>query len=162
MKLSIIVAMAENHVIGVENRLPWSLPADQAFFKRKTTGHTVIMGRRTFESMDGPLPRRRNIVITRRRDYRPEGAEVAGSLDEAIEAAAGDDEVFVAGGADLYREALPRADRLYLTLVHACPRGDTRFPDVDLSQWHLVEEERHEVDARHAHAFSMRTYEAAR
>lgn len=162
MKLSLIAAVSENGVIGAKGRLPWSLPADRALFKRLTTGHTVIMGRRTFESLRRPLPKRTNVVVTRQSDYQAPGAQVAESLDAALALAAGDDEVFVAGGSELYREALPRADRLVLTAVHAEVAGDAFFPEVDFASWRLVEEVRHEKDARHAHAFSFRTYEAVR
>ncbi|UCE85926.1 MAG: dihydrofolate reductase [Deltaproteobacteria bacterium] len=162
MKLSIIAAVSENGVIGIDGRLPWHLPADQAFFKRATIGHAVIMGRRTFESIQGPLPKRTTIVVTRNRAYRAPGAVVVEDLDAALAAAAGDDEVFVAGGAELYREALPRADRLYLTVVHTDVAGDVFFPEVDFSAWRLVDEVRHEADVRHAHAFTIRSYAARR
>ena len=159
MRLSLIAAVSENGVIGEKGRLPWRLPDDQAFFKRTTKGHTVIMGRRTFESLKGPLPDRTNVVVTRNPEYRPAGAAAAANLDAALRVAAPDDEVFVAGGSELYREALPRADRLYLTRVHARVAGDAFFPELDLSAWRLLEDERHEADARHAHAFSIRVYE---
>lgn len=170
MKVSLVAAVAENGVIGDAGRVPWRLPADQAHFRRLTTGHTVIMGRRTFESIGRPLPRRRNIVVSRNPAWRAEGAETARSLDAALEAARGDDDewVFVVGGTELYREALPRADRLDLTRVHASVPGDTRFPEVDLGEsgegkdWKLVRDERHEADARHEHAFSIRRYERRR
>jgi dihydrofolate reductase len=162
MNLSIIAAVSENRVIGRKGGLPWNLPADQAFFKRVTIGHAVIMGRRTYESIRRPLPKRTNIVVTRNPDFEAPGAVVVDSLDTALEIAADDDEVFVAGGAELYREALPRADRLYLTLVHACVEGDAFFPEIDFSRWRLLDDVRHEVDDRHAHAFSIRTYAAIR
>ncbi len=159
MILSLIAAMSENRVIGQDGALPWRLPLDMRHFKDLTTGHTVIMGRKTFETLPAALPNRRNIVMTRDASYHPDGAEVARSLDDALQRAAGDDEVFVAGGGEVYRLALPRADRLYLTFVHISVDGDTHFPPFDDRQWRLVRDERHEPDDRHAHAFSFRTYE---
>lgn len=152
--------MAQNRVIGRAGGVPWRLPADMRFFKRLTTGHTVIMGRKTFESLDRPLEGRRNVVVTRDRSYHaPEGVTVARGFDEALTLADGEEEVFVAGGEAIYRLALPRADRIYLTVVHAHVEGDTLFPDFDLSEWKLVREERHEPDERHDFAFSFRFYE---
>ena len=164
MKITLIAAVAENRVIGLAGTLPWRLPQDLKRFKRLTLGHAVLMGRRTFESLAGPLPDRRMIVLTRRRGWRPQGAEVARSLDEALELAkrGGEQELFVIGGAAVFAEALPRADRMYLTLVHATVKGDTLFPEFDEAQWELVEEERHEADERHAYPFTFRTYERKR
>ena len=162
MNISIIAAVSENRVIGREGQLPWNLPADRAFFKRVTIGHAVIMGSRTFESIQRPLPKRTTIVVPRNRKFEAPGAVVVDSLDAALEVAADDDEVFVAGGAELYREALPRADRLYLTVVHACVEGDAFFPEIDFSRWRRLDDVRHEPDDRHAHAFSIRTYAAIR
>lgn len=161
MRITLIAAMAENRVIGRDNGLPWHLPADLARFKRRTEGHAVIMGRRTFDSVGEPLPNRRCIVVTRRHDYHPPGAEVAHSLEEAIERGRRTEreELFILGGAEIYTLALPDVDRLELTIVHAEVAGDTFFPQVDLSAWTLVEDERHEADDRHAHAFSFRIYE---
>jgi len=161
MKITLIAAMAENRVIGRDNALPWHLPADLARFKQRTEGHVVIMGRRTFESVGRPLPNRRSIVITRKRDFHPPGAEIARSLAEALERAreSKQDEVFILGGAEIYALALPDVDRLELTIVHADVSGDTFFPECDLSEWTLIDQQRHEADDRHAHAFSFRTYE---
>lgn len=161
MKITLIAAMAENRVIGRDNALPWHLPADLARFKQRTEGHVVIMGRRTFESVGRPLPNRRSIVITRKRDFHPPGAEIARSLAEALERAreSGQDEVFILGGAEIYALALPDVDRLEFTIVHADVPGDTFFPECDLSEWTLIDQQRHEADDRHAHAFSFRTYE---
>jgi dihydrofolate reductase len=161
MRITLIAAMAENRVIGRDNALPWHLPADLARFKQRTEGHVVIMGRRTFESLGRPLPNRRSIVITRKHDYHPPGAELARSLEEALERARESDEqeVFILGGAQIYALALPEADRMELTIVHAEIVGDTFFPECDLEAWTLIEEERHEANERHAHAFSFRIYE---
>ncbi len=142
MHIALIVAMAENGVIGRDNRLPWHLPADLRHFKRLTLGKPVIMGRKTFESIGRPLPGRTNIVLTRQPGFAPAGVRVAASLDAALamaEAQAradGVDEVMVIGGAAVYAEALPRADRLYLTRVQLAVDGDARFPEPDPASWH--------------------------
>lgn len=151
--------MAENRVIGRAGRLPWRLPADMRYFKQLTSGHTVIMGRKTFESMDGPLPDRRNVVLTRRGDYHPAGTTVVRDLDQALALAVGESEVFVVGGAEVYRLALPRADRLYLTVVHTTVEGDTAFPEFDPSQWELIADDRHPPDEKNPFAYSFRRYE---
>ncbi len=174
MKISLIAAMAENRVIGRDNRLPWHLTDDLKIFKRLTNGHTVIMGRRNYEALGKPLPDRRSIVVTTRPLTErappdpPHSVVAAGSIDEALElvggvgGVGGEAEVFVAGGEAIYRLTLPRADRLYLTLVHAAVPGDAHFPPLDLSQWKLIEDERHEANHRHAYAFSFRTYDRVR
>jgi dihydrofolate reductase len=141
-----IAAVARNGVIGAGNAIPWRLPTDFAYFKRTTMGKPLIMGRKTFESIGKPLPGRTNIVVTRRAGYRPDGVVVVGSLAagltdaDEIAAADGVDEVFVAGGGEIYREAMPLADRLYITHVEAAPEGDVRFPDIDPGVWVVVEE----------------------
>jgi dihydrofolate reductase len=154
--------MAENRVIGRGNEVPWHLPDDLRHFKELTTGHTVIMGRKTFDSIGRrPLARRRNIVLTRDPSLRPEGLEVVGTLARALELAAGEEEVFVAGGADIYRVALPIAHRIYLTVVHANVEGDVRFPEFDLADWRLTSLEHHQADHRHRYPFTFRLYERA-
>jgi dihydrofolate reductase len=159
MKLSLILAMAENRVIGRGNDLPWHLPADLRRFKALTTGHAIVMGRKTFESIGRALPRRRSIVISRDPEYAADGVEVAHSLGEALELAAGDDEVFVIGGAAVFAAALPRAGRVYLTRVHAEIAGDVLCPPLDDGSWELVSEERHEADDRHAWPFTFQVWE---
>jgi dihydrofolate reductase len=144
-KISLIAAMAANRVIGRHNRLPWHLPADLKRFKRLTLGHTLIMGRKTFESIGRPLPGRSTVVVTRQTDYAPPGVQVAHSVQEALSLAEVE-EVFIAGGAELFAETLPLADRLHLTLIEKDFEGDTFFPDFDPAEWRLVEEERHEPD----------------
>jgi len=140
MRVSLIAAMAKNRAIGIGNGLPWHLPADLRRFKALTTGRTLIMGRKTFETLRGPLPWRTTIVVTRRQDYAPPGVIVAHSLDEALSQAEGD-EVFIAGGEDVFRQTLERADRLYLTRIEQDFPGDTFFPEYDESAWGLVERE---------------------
>jgi dihydrofolate reductase len=134
---SIIVAMSENRAIGLEGDLPWHLSPDLKRFKKLTMGHHLIMGRRTFESLRVPLPGRHIIVLTRRPGYQAEAGQVAASLEKALElaAAAGEEEVFIGGGAEVYARALPLADRIYLTLLHARIAGDTFFPEIDLGAW---------------------------
>lgn len=135
MAIHLIAAVAENRVIGRDGGLPWHIPADLKHFKALTTGHTVIMGRRTYESIGKPLPNRRNIVVSRTMTQPPtEGVELAASLEEAL-ARASQEECFIIGGAQLYAEALPRAQWLHLTRVHAEVEGDVLFPEVDWSQW---------------------------
>jgi dihydrofolate reductase len=130
MLITIIAAMAENGVIGREGRLPWHIPADLARFRDLTMGHPVIMGRRTYEGIGRPLPGRSIIVLTRSSSYRASGCLVAHSVDEALTAAEGATEVFVAGGADIYRQFLPLAHRIHLTLVHDTLPGDVEFPPI--------------------------------
>ena len=168
MKLAMIWAMTRNRVIGLDNDLPWDLPADMKHFMTTTRGHPVIMGRRTFESMDAkPLPRRTNIVVTRTPGYSAPGILVARDLAGAIElarrqcAADGVAEAFITGGAGLYAEGLAVADRLYVTEIDAELEGDTFFPEVDWSRWRLVSREEHPADERHAYPFSISTYERA-
>ena len=163
MKITLLAAMAENRVIGLGGALPWKLPEDLRRFKRRTDGHVIIMGRRTFESLNGPLPNRRTIVITHRRDYEAAGAVRAHSLDEALDTARawGEQEVFIVGGAAIYAAALPLADRLEITLVHAEVKGDTCFPEFDCAAWTLTEDDHHQADQQHPHAFSFRCYERA-
>jgi dihydrofolate reductase len=156
--LSVIVAVAENGVIGRNGQLPWRLSADLQRFKRLTMGHHLIMGRRTFESIGRPLPGRITIVVTRQADAAWDGVLAAHSLDEAYRMARSDSEMFVVGGADIYRQALPEAERLYLTLVHADVEGDTKFVDVDWRQWELVEEELCEADKRNTAPTTYRVY----
>jgi dihydrofolate reductase len=132
---SLIVARASNGTIGRDNGMPWHLPADLAHFKRTTMGRPVIMGRRTWESIGRPLPGRRNVVVTRNAGYEAPGAEVVGSLEAAWRAVADADEAFVIGGGQLYAEALPGADRVYVTEIGEAIEGDTRFPDLDPGDW---------------------------
>lgn len=163
MRVSLIAAVARNGVIGRAGKLPWRLPDDLKHFKRVTLGHPIVMGRKTWESLPGPLPRRPHIVVTRQKSYEASGTEVVHDLDEALALAArhDPDEVFVIGGGELYRAALPRADRLLITHVEADIEGDAFFPEVDWSAWRPVEEHTHPADARHAYPFRIATYERA-
>ena len=164
MELNIICAVAENGAIGNKNDLVYHLRADLRRFKQLTTGHTVLMGRRTFESLPkGALPNRRNIVLTRSRSFAAPGAEVFPSLAEALAACAADEEVFVIGGASVYREALPLADRLLLTHIHATPpEADTFVPEVRWEEWRLVREEGHEADEQNPQDYTFADYEKSK
>jgi dihydrofolate reductase len=155
VRRSLVVAMARNGVIGRDNRLPWRLPADLAFFKRVTMGHPVIMGRRTHESIGRPLPGRLNIVVTSQRDYDAPGCVVVHSMDEAYRAAGSAEEVSIIGGSAIFEAALADADIIYLTDVEADVEGDVFFPPFDRSQWQETVLERHDVDERHAYPFTI-------
>lgn len=157
MTVSLIVAVAENGVIGQDGRLPWVLPDDLRHFKRVTMGHTLIMGRKTFDSIGRALPGRHTIVLSRDPSFTAVDVTSTRDLPTAIAAAASDD-VFVIGGASVYREALLVADRLYVTRVHATVEGDVHFPPVDRAVWHLAERIEHPQDDQHAHAFTIERY----
>lgn len=135
MRVSLIAAVARNGVIGRDGDLPWRIPADLRFFKQTTMGKPIVMGRKTFDSIGRVLPGRTNIVVTRNADFAAKDAIIVASLDDAIAAADGADEVMVIGGAEIYRQAVARADRLYLTEVDAEPEGDAHFPEIDRSEW---------------------------
>ena len=157
--VSIIVAIAQNGTIGDKNSLLWHIKEDMRFFRTTTSGHPVIMGRKTFESLGSkPLPKRTNIVITRA-DREFEGALTAHSLEEAIRMAGEDEEIFVMGGAQIYSEALSVVDRMYITVVERDYEGDTSFPEIDFSQWKLVNVVRHERGEEYESPFEFRTYD---
>ncbi len=137
-RLSIIVAMTQNRVIGSNNTMPWHLPADLAFFKATTLGHPVVMGRKTYESIGRPLPGRRNIVVTRNPTFRAPGCEVVHSVEEFLVQERQNPEIFVIGGAGLYRSVLPAIHRIYLTQIEAEIPGDTYFPEIKTSEWQEV------------------------
>ncbi len=157
--VSIIVAIARNGVIGCENKLIWHISEDLKRFKSITSGHPVVMGRKTFESLGRALPDRTNVVVTRNPAYRAEGAATASSLEEALARFPGTEEVFIIGGGEIYRQALPAADRLYLTVVDHDYRGDTCFPEWNKEEWELVREERHERGEKFPYPFTYLDYE---
>ncbi|MDE2120029.1 MAG: dihydrofolate reductase, partial [Betaproteobacteria bacterium] len=142
-RISLIAAVARNGVIGRDNALIWHIPADLAHFKKITHGHPILMGRRTWESIGRPLPGRRNIVITRREDWRADGAEPAASLEQALALCAEAPEVFVIGGAQVYAEAMPLAHRLWLTEIDATPEGHVHFPDWPREAFEPISREHH-------------------
>ncbi len=147
--------MARNGVIGKNNTLPWRLPADLRYFRQLTTGHPIIMGRKNYEDIGKPLPGRTNIVVTRQRAYTAPGCIVVNSVEQALNAAAAADEVFVIGGADIYRQTFDAADRLYITEIDAAIDGDTFFPEFDRSQWREVRREQHAPDELNPYPYSF-------
>ncbi|QIB65473.1 dihydrofolate reductase [Kineobactrum salinum] len=162
MELAIMVAVAANGVIGRDNGLPWHLPEDLRYFKRVTLGKPVIMGRRTFESIGRPLPGRSNIVVSRDREFAPAGVAVVDSIAAALalaEQLAHNGEVVVIGGAAIYREVLPLAQRLYVTEVHASVDGDTRLPPVDWAKWRELRREEHGAESPNPFNYAFVVYE---
>ena len=158
-QLALIAALARNRVIGRDHRLPWRLPADLRFFKQTTMGKPLLMGRRTWESIGRPLPGRRMIVLSRNPDYQAPGCTVARSLDEAWDVAGVVPEIMVIGGATLYAQTLPRAERLYLTLVETEVPGDVWFPEWDEKDWRLVWEEARPADGDHLWPYRFQRWE---
>ena len=158
MTVSIVVAISENHVIGKNNKLLWHLPKDLKHFKDITTGHTVIMGRKTYDSVGKPLPNRRNIIITRQA-ITIAGCEVVSSIEVALELCKVENEVFIVGGAEIYKLALHLTDRIYITIIHQNFEGDTNFPEIDKFEWKEVSREDFEPDEKNKLPFSFITYE---
>lgn len=154
-RLSIIAAMAQNRVIGIDNTLPWRLPADLAHFKTLTMGHHMIMGRKTYESLGKPLPGRISVIVTRDMAFSAPGCVVVHSLDEAVSACAGDTEAFFIGGADLYRQALEVAQRMYLTEVKTAVEGDAWFPEFDRAVWLEVSRTSCPADEKNPHDYDF-------
>jgi dihydrofolate reductase len=154
-KLTIIVAVADNGVIGSGNQLPWRLPDDLKRFKALSLGKPIVMGRKTYDSIGKPLPGRLNIIITRQAGLAIPGCTVVTSLVEAIAAAGSVDEIVIVGGADIYRQVLPRVQTIHLTRVHATVPGDVHFPALAPNEWREVATEYHPADERHAHAFTF-------
>jgi len=159
--LALIAAVARNGVIGVDNRLPWRLAADLRRFRSLTTGHTIVMGRKTWESLPGALPGRENVVVTRQAGYRADNAVVVASLDDALAAASLPSPVFCIGGGELYGAALPRADILYLTEIDRDVAGDTTFPAFDRARWREIYRESHSRDTEDGFGYAFVTYRRA-
>lgn len=157
--VTLIAAAGQNNALGKDNQLVWHLPDDFKRFKKLTTGHHIIMGRKTFESFAKPLPNRIHIVITRQQDYKAKGAIVVHSLEEAFAKIENDPQPFVIGGGEIYKLALDKADKIELTRVHADFEADAFFPKMDLDKWILKESVRHEKDEKHNYAFTYLTYE---
>lgn len=162
MILSIIVAAAENNVIGRDNGLIWKLSADLKHFKALTTGHTIIMGRKTFESIGRPLPNRRNVIISRNPAYRAEGCEVVESIDDALKLVEDENESFIVGGGTIYKALWDRAERIYLTRVHTRAEGDTFIPELETGRWELLGQENFPADDRNEFAYSFINYRKIR
>jgi dihydrofolate reductase len=153
--IALIYAQSENGVIGRDNDLPWHLPEDLKHFKRLTTGHTIVMGRKTFDSIGRALPNRRSVIMTRQPDFAAEGCDVVGSWEEALEATRNEPLVFVIGGAGVFQVAMPQAERVHRTMVHATIPGDVVLEDLNPAEWDLVSSEEFEADERHAHNLSF-------
>jgi len=156
LNINIVVAIASNNAIGKNNELLWHLPNDLKHFKEKTTGHTIIMGRKTFDSVGRPLPKRRNIVVTRHQ-MSIEGCEVVHSLPEALALCEGQAEVDIVGGAEIYKQAMPLVNYIHLTIVHQAFEADAFFPEIDYNDWQELDREDHQPDERHAYPYSFIT-----
>ncbi|MBC9798138.1 dihydrofolate reductase [Sinomicrobium weinanense] len=156
--VTIIAAAAENNALGKDNDLVWHLPDDFKRFKSLTTGHHIIMGRKTFESFPKPLPNRTHIVVTRQKDYQGEGCITVHSIEEALQLAREDDQPFIIGGGEIYKLGMPYADKIELSRVHAGFEADTFFPEIDLNQWELITSEYHPKDEKHQYDFTYLTY----
>lgn len=162
MTVSIIAAVSDNDVIGRNNDLPWRQSSDLKRLKQLTMGHHMLMGRRTWESIGRPLPGRTIVVITRDAAYKPDGVLVSHSVESAIDLASLDEEIFIAGGAQIFEQSMHLADRMYITRVHAEVPGDTFFPEFDdVTEWDLVDVEHHEADEKNQYPYSYLTYERA-
>jgi dihydrofolate reductase len=161
MIISFVVAADKNNLIGKDNQLPWHLPADLRFFKNLTTGHCIIMGRKTFDSLGRLLPNRSHVVITRSKDYAPLGAYVVHSIEDAVKScsARGEEEVFIIGGAEIFKQAMNIADRIYLTRIHHAFEGDTWLPEFKAEEWGLVKKEDFQPDEKNIYAYSFCVYE---
>lgn len=157
MILSIVVAISENNAIGKDNQLLWHLPADLKHFKNITTGHPIVMGRKTYDSIGRPLPNRRNIVITRQHNLELPGVEVVNSVDEAIALCEAESEVFIIGGAEIYKIAMKHVDRIYLTTVHRVYEADAFFPVLDQKEWLETFKEYHSSDEKNTVAYTFST-----
>lgn len=156
--ITLIAAVAENYALGKDNQLLWHLPDDFKRFKSVTTGHYIIMGRKTFESFPKPLPNRTHIIITRQNYDAPEGCIVVDSLQKAIEVCPKDEETFIIGGGEIYRQSMEVADKLDITKVHHAFEADTFFPQIDPDKWKLISSESHPKDERHQFGFTFETY----
>lgn len=160
MTITLIAAVAENNALGKDNQMIWHLPDDFKRFRQLTTGHHIIMGRKTFESLPGMLSNRTHVIITRQTDYKYEGCIVVNSLDEALAACPQNEEVFIIGGGEIYKQAIDKADKIELTQVYGTsPEADAFFPEIDKTEWKLVEEVHHPVDEKHKYEFSFQTFE---
>lgn len=158
--ISLLVAMDKNRLIGKDNDLPWRLPADLAYFKRVTMGHPIIMGRKTYDSIGRPLPGRENIIVTRDTSYKMEGCKVIHSIDEILKMnEEHDHELFVIGGAEIFKEILPYSDRLYITEIDEEFEGDTYFPAFDKSEWKVISEEKGVKDEKNPYDYTFMVYE---
>ena len=155
MIVSLVAAASDNNVIGKNNTLPWRMPADMKFFKNLTMGHTVVMGRKTYESMGKPLQGRKNIVITRNNDFKAENCIVLGSFSEVLEYCKTEDEIFVIGGAQIYHQLIDKADKIYLTRIHGNFDGDAHFPVIDIKEWDETYQSHFQADEKNPYPYSF-------
>lgn len=156
--ITLIVAASENNAIGINNQMPWHLPNDFKYFKRSTIEHSVLMGRKTFEAIGKALPDRRNIVITRNANFQGEDIDVANSIQEALLYCRDEREVFIIGGANIYLQALPLANKVLLTRVHTTIQADAFFPELSSEEWELISAEPHQADDMHAFDYTFEVY----
>jgi dihydrofolate reductase len=160
--ISLLVAMDKNRLIGVNNQLPWHLPADLAYFKKVTMGHPIIMGRKTFEAIGKPLPGRTNIIITRNPDYQAKDCKVYTSLPEAVHNYEEAENVFVIGGAQIFKQSLPFADKLYITFIDHTFTGDTYFPEINMDEWVLESDVPGVTDEKNPYPYCFKVYRRAK
>lgn len=159
MKVILIAAAADNNALGKDNQMIWHLPDDFKRFKQLTSGHYIIMGRKTFESLPGMLPNRTHVIITRQQNFKADGCIVVNSLEEALKACPQDEEVFIIGGGEIFKDSMDIADKIELTHIYGIsPEADAFFPDIDKSKWKLVEEVHHRKDEKHQYEFSFQTF----
>ena len=156
--ITIIAAAAENNALGKDNQLVWHLPDDFKRFKQLTSGHYIIMGRKTFESFPKPLPNRTHVIVSRQKNYQPEGCFVVGSMEEAISICPKDEEIFIIGGGEIYQQSLVFSDKIELTRVHETVEADTFFPTINPEEWELRFEEFHKKDDKHNFDFTFQTF----
>ncbi|KGE15500.1 dihydrofolate reductase [Sphingobacterium deserti] len=159
LKITLIVAAAENNAIGKDNKMLWHLPDDFRYFKNQTTDHSIVMGRKTYDSMGEALPNRRNIVLTRDEEWTAEEVDVANSINEVLTYCRDEREVFIIGGGNIYKQWLPHANKILLTRVHASFEADAFFPEFPQDEWKRVNSEEHPVDDRHAYPFTYEVWE---
>ena len=156
--ITLIAAVAQNNGLGKDNQLLWHLPDDFKRFKIITSGHYIIMGRKTFESFPKPLPNRTHVIITRQKNYNSEGCIVVNSLDEAIQSCPKNEAIFIIGGGEIYKQSIAIADKIDITRVHNSFEADTFFPEIEIEKWQLIFEEFHSKDERHDFDFTFQTY----
>src|SRR5690606_9833868 len=158
-KITLIVAAAENNAIGKDNQMPWNLPNDFKYFKKTTLEHSVVMGRKTFDSIGKPLPERRNIILTRDQNYTSPDVDVANSVDDVLTYCRDEREIFVIGGANVYKQFISLAQKVHLTRVYTVIDGDAFFPELSENEWQLTSSERHQKDEKHAFDYSFEVWE---
>ena len=159
MTITLIAAVAENNALGKDNKMIWHLPDDFKRFKKLTTGHHIIMGRKTFESLPGMLPNRTHVIITRQQDYKADDCIIVNSLEDALKACPQDEEVFIIGGGEIFKDSLEIADKIELTYIYGIsPEADAFFPEIDKDKWKLEEEMHHPKDEKHAYDFAFQTF----